>query len=250
MATQGQLSPQSLVWSYCHGIFPMARSRHGPVDWYSPQRRGILPLDAFHVGRNLTRRVRRGDYRISFDEAFDRVIGACREPQPDRKETWISQQIVDAYTALHEAALAHSVEAWERGSDGGGSDEATEPSRVISERRKPGSCRSTGEESTTGASAGTSNVDDGVNSGDWRLVGGLYGVALGGVFFGESMFSRATDASKVCLVHLVERLCRRGFVLLDTQFVTAHLRQFGVVEVERAEYLRRLDEAVRLPVVF
>ena len=233
MSTQGHLSPKSLVWAYCHGIFPMARSGHGPIDWYSPQRRGILPLDTFHVPRNLARRVRRGEFRITLNRAFDRVILACAETGPGRADTWINDEIVVAYTGLHEAGLAHSVEGWSW--------------RKGTEARRHEGTKGGGER--RGAPC-ANDVDDDFDPAPWRLVGGLYGVALWGAFFGESMFSRATDASKVCLVHLVERLRTRGFTLLDTQFVTAHLRQFGVVEVERAEYLRRLNDAVRLKVVF
>ena len=186
-----------LVWAYCRGIFPMADSRSGEIAWYSPDPRAILPLDGFHVSRSLRRRVRSGQYHITTDQAFERVILACAESRSDGADTWINDEIHAAYTAMSRAALSHSVEAWR--------DESEQ-----------------------------------------ELVGGLYGVALGGAFFGESMFSRARDASKVCLVHLVEHLCRNGFRLLDTQFQTPHLAHFGVVEIPRAEYLERLDEAIRL----
>ena len=188
-----------LVWAYCRGIFPMADSRSGEIAWYSPDPRAILPLDRFHISRSLRRRVRSGQYHITTDRAFERIILACAEPRSDGADTWINNEIIETYTAMSRAALAHSVEAWR--------DESEQ-----------------------------------------ELVGGLYGVALGGAFFGESMFSRARDASKVCLVHLVEQLCRNGFRLLDTQFQTHHLAHFGVVEIPRAEYLERLNETIRLNV--
>ncbi len=184
------LTPALLVRAYCAGFFPMADSRRGRIRWYSPDPRAVIPLEAFHVPHSLRRTIRRGRFAVRVNTAFGAVIRACA----DRPETWISDEIVCAYEALHTLGLAHSVETWR----------------------------------------------------DGRLVGGLYGVALGGAFFGESMFSRETDASKVALVALVERLRERGFVLLDTQFLTPHLARFGAVEIPRAEYLRRLDEALRL----
>ena len=198
------LTPDMLVWAYSRGIFPMASSRGGEVSWYSADPRGVLPLEeggagGFRVPRSLRRRVARGDFHVTRDRAFGRVIRACAEPRSYAEETWINEEIIEVYVALHTAGLAHSVEAWR--------DER---------------CA--------------------------ELLGGLYGVTLGGAYFGESMFSRATDASKVCLVHLVEHLQRQGFSLLDTQFKTEHLAQFGVIEIPRAEYLKRLERALRLQV--
>jgi leucyl/phenylalanyl-tRNA--protein transferase len=179
-----------LLAAYSSGWFPMAGDG-GELSWYSPDPRGIIPLDRFHASSRLLRVVRRGTYRIAVDTVFEAVIRACAESDrgPEDAGTWISEEIIQSYCALHRLGHAHSVEAW---------------------------------------------ADD-------RLVGGLYGVALGGVFFGESMFHRATDASKVALVALIERLRTRGFGLLDTQWVTEHLRQFGAIEIPRAEYLRLLE---------
>jgi leucyl/phenylalanyl-tRNA--protein transferase len=165
----------------------------GRIHWYDPDPRGIFPLERFHVPRRLARTVRQGRFDVRVDTAFRAVMEACGAPAPGRERTWISPELVDAYTALHEADLAHSVETWEAG----------------------------------------------------ELVGGVYGVAIRGLFAGESMFSRRTDASKVALVHLVERLRRGGFVLFDTQFVTSHLARFGAVEIPRARYRRLLAEALR-----
>jgi leucyl/phenylalanyl-tRNA--protein transferase len=191
-----------LLAAYASGWFPMADDE-GAIAWYSPDPRGIIPLDppsAFHVPSRLQRTVRRGTFRIVVDGAFEEVIRACAEAErdPDDAGTWISEEIIQSYCVLHDRGHAHSVEAWQ---------------------------------------------------GD-RLLGGLYGVALGGAFFGESMFHRATDASKVALVALVDRLRARGFVLLDTQWVTEHLEQFGAIEIPRPEYLRMLDASVRLDVSF
>lgn len=189
------LTTQTLVWAYRHGVFPMARHRDGPIDWYCPDPRAVLPLDRFHVPRSLQRRVRGGEYRITFDRAFTPVMRACAQPRAQGDETWINDAIIRVYSQLHQAGLAHSVEAWRCGS----ADE---------------------------------------------LVGGLYGVSLGGAFFGESMFHRATDASKVCLVHLVEHLRRQEYALLDVQYDNPHLRQFGIEQVPRARYMRMLGEAL------
>lgn len=184
-----ELTPEMVIAGYARGVFPMASpDEDDAIHWYRPDPRAILPLERFHVPRNLRKTLRRGRYRVTRDEAFEDVIRACAE----RESTWISEAIIRTYEALHRAGYAHSVECW---------------------------------------------------SGD-RLVGGLYGVALGRAFFGESMFHRETDASKVALVHLVEHLRERGFMLLDVQYRTAHLAQFGVIEVSARSYERRLAEAL------
>lgn len=187
------IPPDLLISAYAGGWFPMAVDG-GEIRWFSPDPRGIIPLDGFHVPARLARVVRRGRFRIRIDTAFAAVIRACAGAERDRDDpgTWISEEIIESYQALHERGFAHSVEAW----------------------REEG------------------------------LVGGLYGVALRGAFFGESMFHTETDASKVALVALVERLRECGFVLLDTQWVTAHLEQFGAVEIPREEYLERLEAAL------
>ncbi len=194
-----ELSASLLLRAYAAGIFPMAENADSEeLYWFDPERRGVLPLDDFHVPRKLRKAVRRGPFELRFDTAFRAVIEACAEPTPDRPKTWINGDILRLYTELHERGFAHSVECWSGG----------------------------------------------------RLVGGLYGVALGGAFFGESMFSRATDASKVALVHLVARLRAAGYTLLDAQFVTEHLSQFGAMEIPRIEYRRRLAAALEVPTDF
>lgn len=190
------LTPELLLQAYARGYFPMADSADDPgYFWVYPTRRGIIPLDGFHLPHRLARTVRAAPYVVTVDTDFPAVIAACAEPtqHPQRQSTWINLTIRDAYTELHRLGFAHSVE-----------------------------CR-----------------DD-----SGALVGGLYGVRLGAAFFGESMFSRATDASKIALVHLVGRLIAGGFVLLDTQFVTPHLKQFGAIEVPRAQYLDLLFDAL------
>jgi leucyl/phenylalanyl-tRNA---protein transferase len=183
-----RLTPELLLSAYRRGYFPMADGRTGPIAWYSPDPRAIIPLDSFHVPRSLRRMVTRGNYEIRTDTSFRDVIVACGE----REETWISPEIVEAYVALSLLGYGHSVEVWQQGA----------------------------------------------------LAGGLYGIAIGGAFFGESMFSRVSGASKVALVHLVRHLVSRGFLLLDSQFTNPHLVQFGVREITRRDYLRVLELAL------
>jgi leucyl/phenylalanyl-tRNA--protein transferase len=193
------LTPDILIQAYAAGIFPMAESADDPeLFWVDPNRRGIIPLDSFHVPRRLRRVLRRGSFAVRVDTEFAAVMQGCAEASETRPTTWINDEIVRLYGALFERGAAHSVECWHEGA----------------------------------------------------LVGGLYGVSLGAVFFGESMFSRVTDASKVALVELVARLRRGGYRLLDTQFLTPHLAQFGGIEISRARYHRLLAEALRYRAVF
>jgi len=186
------LEPGTLLAAYRSGIFPMPIDRRGPLGWWSPDPRGVLPLDALQVSRSLRKSCRRFEVRI--DTAFVDVIDACADRR--RPAGWISPGIVAAYTRLHELGWAHSIEAWD---------------------------------------------DDG-------LAGGLYGIAIGGLFAGESMFHRRTDASKVALVALVDVL-DDGIEgrLLDVQWATEHLSSLGVSEISRSDYLRRLRIATALP---
>ncbi len=178
---------QTLLDAYSRGIFPMAED--GKILWFSPESRGIIPLDErFHVSKSLRKTIKRRPFEIRWDSAFQEVVRACAE----RESTWIDKVILESYCLLHRMGHAHSVECWD---------------------------------------------EDG-------LVGGLYGVSLGRAFFGESMFSRKTDASKVALVALVERLHSLDFELLDTQWMTPHLRQFGGYEMAREEYLDCLHRAM------
>ena len=188
-----RLTPEILLRAYAEGLFPMAERRGDPVlYWVSPEKRGIIPLSGFHVPQRLARTVRSGRFTVTSDQAFRDVMLACAAPAPGREESWINDEILRLYTALHAGGHAHSIECWQNGA----------------------------------------------------LVGGLYGVRLGAAFFGESMFSRERDASKVALVHLVDALRRGGFTLLDTQFITAHLARFGAIEIARAQYLTMLNQAL------
>ncbi|MGF1658661.1 MAG: leucyl/phenylalanyl-tRNA--protein transferase [Rubrimonas sp.] len=159
------------------------------VFWVDPKRRGIFPLDGFHVPTKLAKRMRKGGYEATVDQDYAAVLDACA----DRDETWINGDIRALYLGLHRMGRAHSVEIWM----------------------------------------------------DGQLAGGLYGVRMGAAFFGESMFHRRPDASKIALVHLVARLKAGGFRLLDSQFTTDHLAQFGAVSVPRETYHRMLDAALR-----
>lgn len=193
--TTGPISPELLIYAYSTGVFPMAEHREdASVMWFEPERRGILPLESFHISHSLARVIRKGVFEVRTDTAFQDVMLNCA----DRKETWINDQILDAYCRLFDLGLAHSVECWR---DGG-------------------------------------------------LVGGLYGVSLGGAFFGESMFSKQTNASKVALCALVKRLKAGGFTLLDTQFLTPHLASFGGVEIPQKDYLILLKKALDLKASF
>ncbi|MEW6511784.1 MAG: leucyl/phenylalanyl-tRNA--protein transferase [Bacteroidota bacterium] len=183
--------------AYRNGFFPMAESRTGPISWFSPDPRAIIPINAFNVPRSFRRVMARADWHCTINSAFDSVIRACAE-RGEGMETWISDNIIRVYTELHRRGIAHSVETWR---------------------------------------------------GD-TLIGGLYGLAIGGAFFGESMFSRESNASKLALVRLAERLRDRGFRLLDSQIINDHVKQFGAVEIPRSKYLEFLSSAIRLPVKF
>lgn len=188
-----ELTPELIIRAYQAGIFPMAEDAGSPdLFWVSPEMRGILPLDGFHVSKSLRKRLRHHGWSIQVDTDFAAVIEGCATAGEDRRSTWINPEIRRLYGELHRRRYVHTVEVWE----------------------------------------GT------------ELVGGLYGLALGAAFFGESMFHRKTDASKVALAHLVERLKFGGFRLLDTQFVTPHLASLGGIEIPRSSYEVQLSEAL------
>jgi leucyl/phenylalanyl-tRNA--protein transferase len=187
------ITPEVLLKAYSCGIFPMAESADDPaLYWIEPERRGIIPLERFHVADRLARTVRSDRFAVMVDRDFDAVIAGCAEPAPGRARTWINGRIRNLYRRLYDRGDCHTVEVYDSG----------------------------------------------------RLVGGLYGVSLGRAFFGESMFHTVRDASKVALVHLVARLKAGDYRLLDTQFVTAHLKTFGAVEVPRPAYHKLLDAAL------
>ena len=189
------ITPDMLLRAYAAGIFPMAESRDDPsIHWIDPKRRGILPLDKFHISRSLRHRILHSNYTIRTNSDFSGVVQGCAE----RDETWINGDIFSLYLALHRSGFAHSLEVWEADA----------------------------------------------------LVGGVYGVTLGAAFFGESMFSRRTDASKLALAWLVDRLRTGGFTLFDTQFLTAHLASLGAVEISRADYRSQLAAALQKTATF
>ena len=188
-----EITPEVLLKAYACGIFPMAESADDPaLYWIEPEKRGIIPLNSFHVASRLARTVRAERFTIAINRDFEGVLDGCAEPAPGRTRTWINARIRTLYCKLYDIGHCHSVEAYE---------------------------------------------------GD-TLVGGLYGVRLGRAFFGESMFHLARDASKVALVHLIARLRAGGFTLLDTQFVTEHLKTFGALEVPREHYQKLLEAAL------
>jgi leucyl/phenylalanyl-tRNA---protein transferase len=195
VATGGDLSTARLLAAYRQGIFPWSVN---PVTWWSPDPRGIIELDGFHVPRSLARVIRKGTFEITRDKAFREVIKCCAEPASGRQGVWITNDFIKAYTRLHELGHAHSVECWR----------------------------------------------------DGELAGGIYGVAAGGLFAGESMFHRADNASKVALGHLVEHLRKRRFVLFDIQMVTPATESMGAIEIPRNDYLRRLADAVSVKCSF
>ncbi len=192
VAIGADLEPGTLLAAYRTGLFPMYLPDGGPLAWWSPVRRGILPVDGLLVSRSLRRSIRRFEWSV--DEAFDDVVAGCADPS--RPHGWITPDITLAYRELHRLGHAHSIEVWESG----------------------------------------------------RLVGGLYGVNLGGLFAGESMFHMVADASKVALFHLVEIMSPTDDPLVDTQWQTDHLASLGGIEVSREDYLHRLAVALRSPI--
>ncbi|MGG7565364.1 leucyl/phenylalanyl-tRNA--protein transferase [Rhodovulum sp. DZ06] len=185
-----RITPTLLLRAYAAGVFPMAQSADAEdIFWVDPKRRGVLPLDAFHVPKSLKKRIRKGGFFVTCNRDFKGVLDGCA----GREETWINPEIAQLYTDLNAAGRAQSIEVWM----------------------------------------------DGV------LAGGLYGVSLGSAWFGESMFSRRPDASKIALVWLVARLRHGGYTLLDTQFVTGHLGRFGATEIDRADYHQQLEDALQ-----
>ena len=194
----GRLSTPRLLDAYRHGIFPWPAQSFDLIPWCSPDPRAILPLDGMHISRRLERTRRSGKFAITYDTAFAEVIEGCASGDDRRGGTWLTVEMIAAYTELHRLGHAHSVETWH----------------------------------------------------DGALAGGVYGVAIGGLFAAESMFYRVRDASKVALAGLVERLQDRGFQLLDVQQPTPHSRSMGAIEIPRQDYLRQLRDIVDLAVTF
>jgi leucyl/phenylalanyl-tRNA---protein transferase len=194
LAAGGDLSPQRLIEAYRCGIFPWF-NEGDPILWWSPDPRMVLFPPELKISRSLRKTLKKANYTIRIDSAFNQVMQACAAPRKGHPGTWIHDEMLAAYAALHEMGWAHSIETWI----------------------------------------------------DGELVGGLYGIAQGKMFFGESMFSRTTDASKVAFVHLVRYLERRGFGMIDCQMKTAHLASFGAREISRKEFSLKLKELVNYP---
>ncbi|MDD4882529.1 MAG: leucyl/phenylalanyl-tRNA--protein transferase [Gallionellaceae bacterium] len=194
LAAGADLAPERLLAAYRQGIFPWYGPGE-PILWWSPDPRMVLVPGEFKTSRSLAKRLRRPDYQVRVDSAFERVMRLCAEPRPGQKGTWIVEPMVRAYCRLHELGHAHSVETWM----------------------------------------------------DGELVGGLYGIAIGRMFYGESMFSRATDGSKIALAHLAGQLARWQFGLIDCQMETAHLASLGARPIARVEFQDRLQVLVNLP---
>jgi leucyl/phenylalanyl-tRNA--protein transferase len=189
LAFGGSLSVKRLLRAYRQGIFPWY-SEGQPIMWWSPDPRAVLFPDELKVSRSLRKTLKKQLYKVTLDTAFTEVITGCAEPRKDDSGTWITDEMKDAYYALHLQGYAHSVEAWQ----------------------------------------------------DGKLVGGLYGVAIGKIFVGESMFARRTDASKVAFVHLVQQLKRWGYAVIDCQMQSAHLASLGAIDIPRTEFCALLDE--------
>jgi leucyl/phenylalanyl-tRNA---protein transferase len=185
------LSADDLIYGYMNSIFPMADA-DGTLYWYSPDPRAIIPLDTYKPPKSLRPTLNKNLFEVRINADFEGVIRGCALPRQGEDGTWISNEIVDAYTALHHMGLAHSVETYRAGS----------------------------------------------------LVGGLYGVAIGAAFFGESMFHTVSDASKVAFHYLIEIMRQQGFELLDTQFINDNVRRFGALEISKADYMRLLKRAI------
>ena len=196
---QNSLTPANIIKAYSVGIFPMAENYSDQkIYWINPQNRGILPLGGLHISKSLRKTIRRKLFDVTYNDNFRHIIQECAKIGQRRPETWINQEIMEAYIELHKIGYAHSIECW---------------------------------------------IDN-------KIVGGLYGIALGGAFFGESMFSHQSNASKIALVHLVAILKDRGFILLDTQFTSDHLETMGVIEISRENYLKKLKNALTKSPVF
>ena len=191
LAAGGDLSVDRLLLAYSTGIFPWYDDTQ-PIMWWSPNPRSVLLPEKLHISRSLKKTIKKSLFTVTFDTAFEEVISACADSRKYAEGTWITQEMLNAYTNLYEQGFAHSVEVWQHD----------------------------------------------------KLVGGLYGLALGKVFFGESMFSRSSDASKVGFVHLVEHLKKCSFQLIDCQVESEYMNSFGAELMGRQAFKATLDELI------
>ena len=195
----GKLSPEWLLDAYRHGIFPWPIFDDPKImAWWSPDPRGVMELDGLYVSTRLARTIRSGKFEVTVNEDFIGVLHGCATAQDREGNTWLTDEMIEAYSHLHRLGHAHSVEVWHQG----------------------------------------------------QLAGGTYGVAIGGLFAGESMFYRVRDASKVALVHLVQHLNTRGYKLFDLQQLNPHTESLGGTEIPRQQYLKRLSRALATKVTF
>ena len=192
MAASTPLTAETLVYAYASGVFPMAEET-GEILWYSPDPRAIIPIQSYQPAKSLRPFINQKRFEIRIDTSFEQVMRNCALPRPTENETWISEEMIAAYTELHRMGLAHSVEAWQ----------------------------------------------------DGKLVGGLYGVALGAAFFGESMFSFVSNSSKIAFHYLVQILREQNYQLLDSQMMNDNVLRYGAVDIPRSAYLRRLAKALK-----
>lgn len=191
------LTPDDLLYGYINGIFPMADADN-TLYWYCPDPRAVIPLETYKPAKSLRPVLNNSVFEVKIDQAFEQVMRECATSRADGEGTWISEEIIQAYTELQKLGFAHSVEAYYEG----------------------------------------------------ELAGGLYGVSIGGAFFGESMFYKVSNASKVAFHSLIEILKNSGFELLDTQFINDNVRRFGAIEIPKSDYMNRLREAVSKKVRF
>ena len=192
MAASTPLTAETLVYAYASGVFPMAEET-GEILWYSPDPRAIIPIQSYQPAKSLRPFINQKRFEIRIDTSFEQVMRNCALPRPTENETWISEEMIAAYTELHRMGLAHSVEAWQ----------------------------------------------------DGKLVGGLYGVALGAAFFGESMFSFVSNSSKIAFHYLVQILREQNYQLLVSQMMNDNVLRYGAIDIPRSAYLRRLAKALK-----
>jgi leucyl/phenylalanyl-tRNA--protein transferase len=191
MENDNSLTAEALIYAYTSGVFPMAEA-DGTIYWYRPDPRAIIPIDTYKPAKSLKPIINRGQFEIRIDTAFEAVMRACAEPRAYEQETWISEELIQAYVELHQMGFAHSVEAYEHG----------------------------------------------------ELVGGLYGVHFASAFFGESMFMKVSNASKVAFHYLIEILRANDFNLLDTQFMNDNVQRYGAIEIKRTAYEKLLSKSL------
>jgi leucyl/phenylalanyl-tRNA---protein transferase len=232
----GRLSPEWLLDAYSHGIFPWPMWDDDPVAWWSPDPRAVIELDGLHIARRLQRTMNRGRFHVTFDRDFEGVIRSCATVGDRPNNTWLTPSMIAAYCRMHELGHAHSVEVW--------------MNPVLALGDVPGEGTRPRHPHPSPLPKGEGTVGSSLPEGERILVGGTYGVSIGGLFAAESMFHHVRDASKVAVALLVAHLKKRGYLLLDIQQWTPHTGRMGAIEISRLEYLRRLAAAIAQPVTF